>query len=395
MRNGVCFCCLAMICVGGCSALPTAGPTTSQLIAQASKKAPLNFALVEVDPGVVNVLANKPEDDSLAQLEADDKPPRATIGVGDTISVMIWDSPTGSIVGPPPGAISPGVLPTVEGTTVRNALIPDQVVAADGGISIPYGGRVHVAGHTPFEVEQTVRGIISKSSLAPEVLVTVAKPVSQDVTVSGETTSGMRVPLSVGGDRLLDVIAAAGGSKSAPYDTAVRLVRHDTVVTIPMEELVSDPRANIYAMPGDTITLLREPKTFALFGATSTNAQIPFGADRVDLAQAVAKGGGLLDLRADPEGVFLLRFEPPSVVAAMGSAVSVAPPAAGQSVPVVFHVNLRDVAGYFLARRIAMQDDDMIYVANAPLDDLQKFFTLVGTLTSPIITGYALRPSGH
>ncbi len=32
------------------------------------------------------------------------------------------------------------------------------------------------------------------------------------------------------------------------------------------------------------------------------------------LAQAIAKSGGLLDFRADPEGVFLYRFEDPAIV---------------------------------------------------------------------------------
>ena len=34
-----------------------------------------------------------------------------------------------------------------------------------------------------------------------------------------------------------------------------------------------------------------------------------------------------------------------------------------------------------------MRDNDIIYSANAPLSELQKFFTLVGSVTSPTIGG--------
>ena len=65
--------------------------------------------------------------------------------------------------------------------------------------------------------------------------------------------------------------------------------------------LISDPQENILAWPGDVITLIQAPEKSSVFAATSTNLQVPFGAERRDLAQAIAKAGGLLDLRADPE----------------------------------------------------------------------------------------------
>jgi hypothetical protein len=38
-----------------------------------------------------------------------------------------------------------------------------------------------------------------------------------------------------------------------------------------------------------------------------------------------------------------------------------------------------------------MHDKDIIYVANADFNELQKFFTLLNTLTGPIITGIVVR----
>ena len=88
---------------------------------------------------------------------------------------------------------------------------------------------------------------------------------------------------------------------------------------MPMERLVSNPAENIYAQPGDVLTLVRVPQTYSVLGATGQNAQITFNAERITLVEALAKAGGLQDLRSDPTGVFLFRFEPPAVVAALNA----------------------------------------------------------------------------
>ena len=60
--------------------------------------------------------------------------------------------------------------------------------------------------------------------------------------------------------------------------------------------------------------------------------------------------------------------------------------AAGDS-KVLYHVNLQDVDGYFLASRFSVLNDDIIYVANASGSQLQKFLTLIGAITQPIVSG--------
>ena len=51
------------------------------------------------------------------------------------------------------------------------------------------------------------------------MIVTITKSVTYAATVSGEVVAGARVPLSVNGDRLLDLIALAGAAKSPVYST--------------------------------------------------------------------------------------------------------------------------------------------------------------------------------
>jgi polysaccharide biosynthesis/export protein len=367
-------CCVAAAGLVGCASVPTAGPTVSQVMDQAAKQ-PRHFDLVEIDSRVVSALASRPRASLSNRIEPDDKPPSPTIGIGDTVAVSIWQASNGQVFAAPNG---PGQLG-------GNLTIPDQMVGADGAITVPYAGRVPVADRTPLQVQQTIEQRLAEQVVQPQVVVTVTKAVSNSATVFGDQATAARVPLSAAGDRLLDVIAVAGGSKSPFYDTSIRLTRNGQTATIPVAALISDPQADIFAWPGDVITMVQTPETFSVFGATSNNTQVSFGAERLDLAQAIAKAGGLQDQRADPEGVFLLRFEPPAVIRALGVPYLANEP--GGNSPVLYHLNLRQVNGYFLAERFAMENNDLIYVANAPMTEVQKFFTLVSTITGPVIAG--------
>lgn len=374
----------SMIAIGvvGCSSLPTAGPTTSQIIDQAATESGRHFDMVNVDNRVVAVLRAQPGASLRTRFEKYGKPPPAKISVGDTASIAIYSSAALGLFGAAPAQPTPAVPATGAGSLT----FPEQVVAPDGAITVPYAGRVRVAGRTPLQVQQTIDQRLAQRVVEPQSIVTITRSVSNTVTVSGEVVNGAQIPLSVRGERLLDIIAAAGGAKAPLYETFVRLSRDGVTATIPMDTLVSDPRENIYAWPGDVLTLVRAPQTFSTFGATGFDSQFPFNADRINLAQAIAKAGGLQDTRADPAGVFLFRFEPPSVANALNAPTLATAPSDGRT-PILYHLDLQQADAYFLAKRFPVKDDDLIYVANARATDLQKFFTLLSTLTGPVISG--------
>jgi polysaccharide export outer membrane protein len=263
--------------------------------------------------------------------------------------------------------------------------IPDQQVGRDGVISIPYAGRITVAGRTPAEVERTIEQRLHSKALDPQALVITKQSSANSVSVAGEVIGGKRVALSPGGDRLLQVIAAAGGAKAPPHDTFVRLSRGDVTATVPLATLVAEPDQDIFAEPGDVLTLVRQQQTFSVFGATGKNAAITFNSDRLSLSEALAKAGGLLDDRADPQAVFLFRYEPAAVVRALGQPLAGAAP--GGLSPIVYRLDLSEAKSYHLAQRFPVRDKDIIFVANARTQSLYQFFHALSLVTGPILSG--------
>ena len=175
-------------------------------------------------------------------------------------------------------------------------------------------------------------------------------------------------------------------------DTFVRLSRDGVTATIPLETLIANPDEDIFARPGDILTLVGRPQTITVFGATGKNSAVNFLADRVFLSEALAQAGGLADDRADPQAVFLLRYEKAALVKALGE-----PAVAGGDgwSPVAYRLDLSDVRSYHLAQQFPLRDKDIIYVANAKVTPLEKVLNVFSLITAPVTSGYIICTSGN
>ena len=380
----------ALLLLAGCGALPSSGPSVSEVRSAAYDDDASNYLLVDIDLRALDQLATlRPTGmyDSFGdQGPAGGAAPDVRIGVGDAVAVSIWEVGGAGLFAGPAASLR-GTAADVGAGDVGSstATIPSQIVSADGDITVPFAGRVHVAGLTPAQAEAAIRGRLEGKAMEPQVLVTVLSSISGSVSVMGEVTGGARIPLSVRGDRLLDVIATAGGIKTAVHETTIQLTRDNRTASAPLQALRDDPRENVYARPGDVITVSRETRTFTVLGAAGQNAELPFTSAVMTLAQAMGRSGGLLDGRSDAQGVFVFRFEQPQIARGLDPRSPLAE--SGQMVPVVYRLDLKDPRGYFYAQRFALRSGDVIYISNAPFSELQKVFNLFGSLTSPILTG--------
>lgn len=362
----------------GCEALPAAGPLRSEITEQSQPTdASVPFVLADINEHVLSVLAGRSEP-TFGRRFGDYRPAsRYTIGVGDGIVVTLWEAGSG-------GLFSAPMLNGVS-TGSRSTIVPEQQVGQDGAITIPYAGRIQVSGKTSAQVEEIIVAKLTGSAIQPQALVNVSRSISNAATVLGEVTSGARLPLSPRGDRVLDVVATAGGVRSPIHETFIGLTRGKQTIVMPMQALLSRPDENVYVRPQDTITVIRRPQTFTAFGATGQNSIVPFDAVGITLEEAVAKAGGLRDERADPRGVYLLRFEDASLARAIAPPDVVLPPHG--LVRVVYRLDMRQASSIFLARQFKIRDKDVLYVANAASMDVQKLLTLVNLVTSPVIQG--------
>lgn len=376
---------LATLSLGGCAFMPASGPQGADVReAQSSETVSLPYALVKLTPEVVHILTQNTT--KLSSAFADRSPPKAfRFGIGDTVSVTIFEAAAGGLFIPAEAGVRPGNFVT----------IPNQAVDNNGNISVPYAGAVRAKGRTPAEVQQAIVAALKERAIEPQAVVSLIEQRTSLISVLGDVRAAGRFPASAAGERILDAITRAGGPSTQGYDTWVTLEREGHRASVPFGAVVYEPANNIYALPNDVIYLYTQPQTFVAFGAAGTQGQYKFDAWRISLAEAVGKHGGLSDSLADPAAVFLYRGETREVAQRLGVDCS---RFQGPIIPIIYNVNFRDPSGYFLAQSFDMRNKDVIYTSNAVSVETTKFLnylrTIMATVNDPIIyatNGYALK----
>lgn len=353
---------LALTC-GACAEMPVGGPSSGAIKSgEPLDPGGLPFAVVKVTPEAVGIL-HQFEPKGLAGSFTDRRPPASlNFGVGDTLSVTIFEAAAGGLFIPAEAGVRPGNYVT----------LPDQSIDNDGNIAVPYAGKIKAAGRTAEQVQRDIVAAIRNRAIEPQAIVNVTNQRTSLISVLGEVNTPSRFGASASGagDRILDAITRAGGIKGQGYETWVMLERNKKHATVPFENLIMNSANNIYVQPGDRIYVYREQQKFIALGATGQNGQFNFDAWRLNLSEAVAKAGGLLDSQADPDATFLYRTEPRDVAERLGVDTSRFPGAA--IIPIIFSINLRDPGSFFLATKTQMRNGDIIFVSNARSVEVTK-----------------------
>jgi polysaccharide export outer membrane protein len=381
----------AILLLGACTVVPTSGPAGHDVRVGQADRESLPYAYVPITPKVVDILAtNTPRLSTTFQDRGG--PTELRFGIGDTVNVSIFESAAGGLFIPLEASARPGNF----------IALPPQAVDSKGNIQVPYAGAIRAQGRTAAEIQAAIVNALKDRALEPQAVVTLAEQRSSLISVVGDQVGSIRFPANPSGERILDAIARAG-LKSPGYDLWVMLQRQGRRETIPFGGLVYEPVNNIYVRPQDTIFIYKEPQTFLAFGGTGSqagtlsgnNRQFSFDAWRVSLAEGIAKAGGLADAQADPASVFLYRGETREVAQFLGIDCT---PYPGPIIPVIYNLNLRDPAGFFLASKFQMRNKDVIYVANAISVDSTKLLTylrlIMGTAQDPVLfatNAYILR----
>jgi polysaccharide export outer membrane protein len=372
------------LAVGACALMPVSGPESWDVWAGQHDPKNIPYAFVRITPKVANILA-KAAPRLVGEFPDRTRPSDIRFGIGDLVSVTIFEASSGGLFIPAEAGVRPGNFIN----------IPNQAVDVNGNISIPYGGAIRARGRTQVELQQAIVDSLKDRAIEPQVIVSVVDQRTSLITVLGDVARSGRIPAQLTPERLLDTISRAGGIAGPGPDEWIMLERDGRRALSPFGALVYEPANNVYVHPNDIIYVYREPQTFLAFGAMSQQQQIPFGVWRISLAEAVAKAGGLRDDQADPASVFLYRGETRDVADAMGVDVS---KFQGPIIPVIYNINFRNPGSYFLATTLEMRNKDVLYVSNSVSTEATKFLTYVRTVNSTLndpvnyaINAYTLR----
>jgi len=367
---------MSHLAVGGCALMPVSGPESWDVWAGQHDPKNIPYAFVRITPKVANVLG-KALPRLVGEFPDRRRPSDLRFGIGDLLGVTIFEASSGGLFIPAEASVRPGNFIS----------IPTQAVDVNGNISIPYGGAIRARGRTQVELQQAIVDALKDRAIEPQAIVSVVEQRTSLISVLGDVGRPGRIPAQLTPERIVDTMSRAGGTAGPGPDEWVMLERDGRRALSPFGALIYEPANNVFVHPNDIIYVYREPQTYLAFGALGTQQQIPFGAWRITLAEAVAKAGGLRDEAADPASVFLYRGETRDVAEAMGIDCS---KFQGPIIPVIYNINFRNPGSYFLATTFEMRNKDVIYVSNSVSVEASKFLTYVrlinATANDPIST---------
>jgi polysaccharide biosynthesis/export protein len=356
--------------LAGCSSLPINAPTSHNIVkASRSPANTLNYKIVELDAAAASAPSQRDEL-GLAQMSAFAAPAvlrSDKILSGDTLIVSIYEVGVSLF-----GGSAPAAAPTGQSASPSAAAHTIPVtVREDGNISLPYVGTIKADGLYPEQLADSIRTRLASFSQSPQVQVAISQSVGNTAYVNGAVAKSGRYPLTSAHERLLDVIALAGGSAIDVNDAELHFTRNGESATLRLADLRAEDLANVQIMPGDRIEIRKKRRSITVFGATDHVSEIGFEAANLSLAEALARSTGPADSRANARGIYLFRLERDK----NGTTVR----------PVIYHINMMDPQAYFLAQMFQMQDKDAILYSNSSSNITQKFVSLINQLFSPAL----------
>jgi len=364
-----------------CSLLPGTGPKSDAVNGNATagvrSTTPLPYALVDVTADTIGFLSQPNLITFKGEFPDKRAKPEQVIGVGDVLNISIFEAAPG-------GLFTPG---QASGARPGNFVdLPPQAVDQKGSIYVPYAGEIPAAARTIPDIQQAIVARLRNRAIEPQVVVSLNQQHSSVVSVLGDVNTPGVLSLNSVGERMLALIARAGGPKFEAIESYVTLQRDGKRVKVLLSRVVHDPRENIFIRPNDVIFLTRESPTFTALGALNQNvfgfnSEIPFDVETLTLAQAMGKAGGLNDLQSDPSELYVYRYEERHYLEKLGVDTT---RFTFDKIPTIYRLNLRDPSGMLLAAGFQMRSKDVIYVANARVVDYYKLLTLINNTSTSV-----------
>jgi len=360
------------VAAAGCDLLPSDGPNANGMLAHAAVNRKVDpatatrFALVGIDARIARD-AEQFYQPKMSTLPAAfrDSGAFGNVGVGDVVRVTLWEIGEGGLFGR-----------DRKGTDVNVR------VDVDGTIALPYAGRFSVAGKRLSEIERVIVSRLSDQASQPQATVMVAENVSSSASVQGDVNKPGPYPVARTNQRVLDMIAMAGGAKYPPYETAIRVTRGRSTMAVALEEVIDQPEIfNVSIAAGDALLLVRKQQKFLALGAVAQPGEQAFRKATLNLSEGLGQVLGLDPARSDAKGIYLFRREPIELARRYGVPILTED---RDTVPIVYQLDLKDPGSFFVMSGFPVRPNDIVYVSVAPLADAARFFQILSGATGAV-----------
>ena len=259
-------------------------------------------------------------------------PYRYLIGPRDVLTITVWDHEELTI---PAGQF-------------RSAEIAGHLVAEDGTIFYPFVGKVKVAGKTVAEVREILTQGLSGKIVNPQLDVRVAAYRSQKVFIVGRVNNPGPQPITDVPLTIVDAISQAGDALPDGDKVNCILKRNGKVININLLALYEGSgRSEDYLLKDGDILYVpnrNEQKVFIMGEVRGPSTKL-MNNGRMTLTEALGDVGGVNQVTANPELVYVIRGNPTESV--------------------IYHLDSASPDTLILANQFQLQPRDVVFVGTA------------------------------
>ena len=269
---------------------------------------------------------------------------------GDILSIYLWAYPE---ITPPVNTSSN------EFSAQANGYQIDQ----SGYIQFPIIGRYKAAGKSLTQVNQELRGQLSRYLKTPDVIARVLSYQGQRYSVQGNVTKGGQFFLSDQPVSVYTALGMAGGINTQYGDnTSITLVRQGRTYNLNSIELEKSGYSlhNLLIQPNDTLYVnSKENQKVYVMGESGKNQSLLMRDQGMTLSDVLGESLGINANTASASRIYVLRTDPK------------------QQQTELYHMNLMSLGDFGLATQFKMQSNDIVYVDSTGLARWQRIVTQI------------------